>query len=241
MRDEKDSTLKNIYENSEKLNVYKHSFLLEITSCAGPLIDNPLLSNKLEDINLKIDQSTTQLKSCVEAMSVIDRSRDVYKPVARRGALFYMTLFALKAIDPVYQFSIDSFVKLFADSIGSAPKVSDITPKRISNIIVRLTDNVFEFSCISIYEKHNVLYLFQMACALDKDAGNLLDSELMFFIEGTCAANSSEERNIKNPTKWLSNKSWQEVVNLSTRFERFSNLVEHISSNIGRWEKVNHY
>lgn len=231
LKDQKDLTLATVYESKEKLNECKHSFLLEIVSCAGPLIDNPLLSDKLEDIGSRMDSSSARHGSSVESMSAIDRSRDVYRPVAKRGASFYTALFGLKAIDPFYQFSIDWFVRLFADSIESAATGGD----RISNIIDRLTEDVFEFGRVGIYEKHNVLYLFQTACALDKDAGQLSDSELTFFVRGTAGF---ETRSVKNPTTWLPDKSWQEVVVLSTNFERFSNLIEHICCNVGRWEEV---
>lgn len=234
LKAEKDSTLETIYENKAKLDEYKRSFLLEIVSCAGPLIDSSLLSNKLDDIRSQMDSSSARHGSSVESMSAIDRRADVYRPVAKRGALYYTALFALKAVDPFYQFSIDWFVRLFADSVESAT-AGDTTPERMSNIIDRLTEDVFEFGRVGIYEKHDALCLFQTACALDKDAGNLSDSELTFFIRGTAGC---EQRSVKNPTTWLPDKSWRQVVDLSANFERFSNLIEHVCNHVGRWENV---
>lgn len=233
---EKELTLKKIYQNKETLQEFKNSFLIEIINCTEPLIDNTRLSNKLEDIKSKINLSSTQLESSIESMSSIYRSRDVYKSVSKKGALYYMSLYGLKIIDPLYQFSIDSFVTLFLNSIKSSKKGQTVLD-RISNIIDQLSDYVFEFNSISIYEKHNLLFLFQMACTLDKDAGKLLDSELMFFIKGNADA---EKVCIKNPTTWLSNKCWQHIVNLSTNFVHFSNLIEHVRSDDTIWKEVNY-
>lgn len=241
LNDEKKRTSEDIYGYTETLEAHKRSFLREIVGCAGPLIDNPLLSDKLDDVKSKIDWCAARLESSAGSMSVIDRSRDVYKRVAKRGASFYAALFAMKAIDPLYQFSYDSFAKLFADSIDSAAAAAarggdDTTPTRIANIIDRLTDDVLEFSCVGIYEKHVALYLFQIACALEKNAGNLTDAELTFFVKGT--RKSGPERSADNPAGWLPDKSWQEVVRLSANVERFSHLIEHVRNNVERWEKV---
>lgn len=237
LEDKKEQIVKNIYQNKEALEAFKNTFIKEIINCAEPLIDNTQLSNKLEDIKLKINLCSAELKTSIESMSLMDQSRAVYKSVSQKGTLFYMSLYELKVIDPLYQFSIDSFMKLFLNSIDSAKKDQNVL-NRISNIIEKLTNDVFIFSSISIYEKHNLLFLFQIACTLDKDAGYLLNSELIFFIKGNTIG--CENVTIKNPTTWLSNKCWQNVVNLSMKFENFSKLIEHICCNIVNWKEVSY-
>lgn len=236
LEDERASILENMYQNKETVKKLKNVFLTEIISCTVPLIDNSKLSSILEDIKLKINLSSAELESSIESISIRNQIREDYKSVSKRGALLFMCLNELKAVDQLYQFSIDSFIKLFLNSITSASE-NQIKLKRISNIINQVTNDVFEFSCISIYEKHNLLFLFQIACTLDKDDGKLLDTELIFFIKGNVG---SEEINIANPTTWLSKKCWQYVVNLSKCFEHFSNLIEHIRNNIEVWEEVIH-
>lgn len=237
VEDKKELIVKTMYQHKEELETLNNLFIKEIINCAEPLIDNPHLSNKLEDIKLKIDLCSTELKLSVESMTLIDQSRDIYKSVSQKGTLFYTSLYGLKDIDPLYQFSVKSFMKLFLNSIDLAKKDQNVL-NRISNIIDQLTNDVFEFSSISIYEKHNLLFLFQIACTVEKDAGHLLNSELIFFIKGNIG---SENLTIKNPTTWLSNKCWQNVVNLSTSFETFSNLIEHIGNNIETWKEVNYF
>jgi len=237
VEDKKELIVKNMYQQKEELEAFKNLFIKEIINCAEPLINNPHLSNELEDIKLKIDLCSTELKFSIESMTLIDQSIDIYKSVSQKGTLFYMSLYGLKDIDPLYQFSIESFIKLFLNSIDLAKKDLNVL-NRISNIIDQLTNDVFEFSSISIYEKHNLLFLFQIACTLDKDAGHLLNSELIYFIKGNIM--NSENITIENPTTWLSNKCWQNVVDLSTSFENFSNLVKHICNNIAEWKEVNY-
>lgn len=236
IENEKKLMLEKMFYNKKNLTVLKNSFLTEIISCTEPLIDNTQLSNTLEDIKSKINSTSIELNSSIKSLSIIDQSRCAYECISKKGALFYMILYRLKAIDPLYQFSIDLFMKLFLNSINSAEQ-DQIVLNRISNIIDQLTKTVLEFSCINLFEKHNILFLFQMAYALDKDTGNLSDSELMFFINND---KSCKKINIKNPTTWLSNKCWQYVVNLSKNFIHFSNLIEHICSHVEDWKNVSY-
>lgn len=235
LEDEKESILEKIYQNNEALRDFKSSLLMEIISCTKPLIDNGQLLDKIEDIKSKINVCTEELQTSIESMSAIHRSRNIYASVSKRAALFYMIFYGLKTIDPLYTFSIDSFLQLFLNSINSSTK-DQIVPNRISNIIEKLTNDVFEFSCISIYEKHSLLFLFQIAYTLDKDTGLLLDSELVFFIKGNNT--DSGTNSITNPTTWLTDKCWQDVVCLTTNFENFSNLIDHICNNVEDWKKV---
>lgn len=237
LEDDKKTILEKISRNKEILEECKNSFLNRVISCAVPLIDNPQLSDKLEDIKSQIDTKTTELETSIESMRAINESRDVYKPVSRRGALLYTDLYGLKAIDPLYQFSIESFVKLALNSIDAAKK-DEIIANRTSNIVDRLTRDVIEFGSVCVYEKHSILFLFRTACTLDKDFGNLTDSELMFFIRGDVGA---EKTSVKNPTTWLSNKCWREVINLSAGFESFTDLTEHVRDNIDDWKKVKNF
>lgn len=233
LEDKRKLILETIHQNNETLKELKNSFLTEIMNCSNLLISNSQLLNKLEDIKLKINSSSIELETSIKSLSKINQLREVYKPLSKKGALFYMILYQLKEIDPLYQFSIDSFIKLFYNSINTAKK-NQIELNRISNIIDQLTNLFFEFSCISIYEKHNILFIFQLACTLDKDSGKLLDSEIIFFIKG-----GFEKSSIKNPITWLSNSSWQDIVYLSMNFDNFSNLIEHVCSNNEDWKKVN--
>lgn len=234
LEEKKESILKKIYQNKEALRDYKSSLLVEIVRCTTPMIDNIQLLSKIEDIKSKFNSKTVELQSSLESMSVIHHSRNVYSSISKKGALFYMILSGLKILDPLYQFSFDSFIKLFLNSINTSEK-NETVSNRISNIIEQLTNDVFEFSYIGIYEKHTLLFLFQIAYILDKDTGTLLDSELVFFIRGN---RDSGNNNIKNPMTWLSNKCWQDIIYLTMNFESFSNLIEHINNNVEDWKKV---
>ena len=55
----------------------------------------------------------------------IDISRNQYKPVAVRGTVLYFVISDMSNIDPMYQYSLVYFKKLFRTSLELTEKVAD--------------------------------------------------------------------------------------------------------------------
>jgi len=54
---------------------------------------------------------------------------------------------------------------------------------RLNNIMDTLTYNVYNYGCTGIFEKHKLLFSFQITLKLQMDAGNIRQEELDFFIK----------------------------------------------------------
>lgn len=68
-----------------------------------------------EDIKIRQDESKiTEVE--------IDKTREIYRPVAYRAAVLFFTIIDLSAIDPMYQYSLQWFSGLFGSSIDNSPK-----------------------------------------------------------------------------------------------------------------------
>ena len=64
----------------------------------------------------------------------IDAARQQYKPVATRGSILYFVIADLSLIDPMYQFSLNYFSRLFNIVIENSPK-SSVIESRIMILI----------------------------------------------------------------------------------------------------------
>lgn len=67
-----------------------------------------------------------QVKESLEVAEVtarkIESASSAYKPCAERASLLYFILIELVAIDPMYQFSLESYTELFLISIAKSAK-----------------------------------------------------------------------------------------------------------------------
>ena len=55
----------------------------------------------------------------------IDKTREIYRPVAYRTSILFFTIIDLALIDPMYQYSLQWFANLFGQSIDNSQKSSD--------------------------------------------------------------------------------------------------------------------
>jgi dynein heavy chain len=56
---------------------------------------------------------------------LITKNRENYRPVARRGSILYFVIADLALIDPMYQYSLEFFSRLFGRRLEKSEK-SDV-------------------------------------------------------------------------------------------------------------------
>jgi dynein heavy chain len=56
----------------------------------------------------------------------IDENRENYRIVARRGSVLYFVVADLANIDPMYQYSLEFFTKLFVMRLEKSEKAADL-------------------------------------------------------------------------------------------------------------------
>jgi dynein heavy chain len=87
-------------------------------------------------------------------MKRIDDTRETYRPCGRQASILFFVLNDLNKIDPMYQFSLDWYKKLFMKSINDSREGFQ---DRIQSIIKTHTLAVFKQACRSLFEKHKIL------------------------------------------------------------------------------------
>lgn len=86
-------------------------------------------------------------------------------------------------IDPMYQFSLDSYIELFSNSIDKSlkhPRLDD----RIKYLNEFHTYAVYQYTCRGLFERHKLLFSFQMCAKIMEAAQKLNLDEYNFFLRG---------------------------------------------------------
>lgn len=77
-----------------------------------------------EELIITLDQSketsvniNERMAEAEETSKVINSTRESYRPVAKRGSILYFVIADLANIDPMYQYSLDFFSKIFVNRL----------------------------------------------------------------------------------------------------------------------------
>uniref|UniRef100_A0A336KTI1 CSON011058 protein n=1 Tax=Culicoides sonorensis TaxID=179676 RepID=A0A336KTI1_CULSO len=218
--------------NKNLLQKLEDSLLHELTSNTGNMLDNTELVTTLENTKTKASEILEKLALAQVTSKEIEVLRDGYRSVSKRGAILFFVLSDLALVDTMYQYSLHSFLVVFTYSLRKAiPDI--ILSKRLTNIIETLTKNIYEYGCTGIFERHKLLFSFQITTRLQQSVGLITQKYLDFFIKGSISIEKSSE---KVPCSWLTSKQWDDIIKLTNDFpDTFGGLSEHIERNMDEW------
>ncbi|XP_051490092.1 dynein axonemal heavy chain 10 [Apus apus] len=225
-----------IQETSDNKNLLKDledSLLRELTSSTGNMLDNLDLVQTLEETKSKATEVIEKLKLAETTARDIDRLRDGYRPAAKRGAILFSVLSEMALVNTMYQYSLVAFLEVFGFSLRKSMP-SPILPKRLKNIMDTLTFNTYNYGCTGLFEKHKLLFSFNMTIRIEQADDRLTQEELEFFLKG----NTSLEKSAREkPYAWLPDQGWEDLIRLSEVFpEKFESLPDDVEKNPDVWK-----
>ncbi|KAM4746905.1 dynein axonemal heavy chain 3-like [Rhinophrynus dorsalis] len=163
----------------------------------------------------------------------IDETRDGYRPVANHASVIFFVISNLAHIDSMYQFSLDWFINLYINAIKKSESSQNLY-ERITNLNDYFKDSIYEHVCRSLFENHKLLFSFLLCVGLQKNRGLVNNDEWYFLLTGGVAL----EMPRPNPdATWLKDKSWGEILRLST-LPLFTGLDDHFCSNLIEWKHI---
>jgi len=196
----------------------------------------------LDDIelieNLKLSKATAEIViasvSQAEVKQVqIDQARQQYELVAQRGSLLFFVIADLALIDPMYQFSLNYFQRIYGMVIEGTEKVEDIG-ERVSTLIKQITVTVFLNVCRGLFNSHKTLFSFLVATAIAQNAGELSKTEWNFLVRGL---GLKQDKPLAQPPELkLSPKVWNILCNLKQASSAFETLPQNVLSNQAAWQ-----
>lgn len=222
-------------ENKQLLQQLEDSLLRELATSTGNMLDNIELIDTLENAKSKAAVVLAQLKLSAETQEDIEKLRNGYRPAAIRGGVLFFALSDMSMVNAMYQYALTSYLDVFAFSLRkSLPDT--VLAKRLNNIIKTLTENVYCYGCTGIFERHKLLFSFQIATKLALRNELLKQTELDFFIKGSILVAKSERA---CPAKWMAEKQWEDLLRLAVDFKNpFETLPDHFSKFSHEWKDV---
>ncbi|KAI4888942.1 hypothetical protein NFI96_027441 [Prochilodus magdalenae] len=234
LEEQRERLIQETSENKRLLKDLEDSLLRELATSTGNMLDNVELVYTLEETKSKASEVFEKLKMAENTSVDIDRLRDGYRPAAKRGAILFFVLAEMALVNSMYQYSLASFLEVFDYSLRKSLPDS-ILPKRLKNIMNTLTLNVYNYGCTGLFERHKLLFSFNMTIKIEQAEGRAPQEELEFFLKGNLSLEKSKR---KKPCDWLPDQGWEDIVRLNELFpNEFGTLIDDIERNPNEWKK----
>jgi dynein heavy chain len=177
-------------ENRQIIKGLEDTLLRELAASKGSILDNDELIATLNNAKKKSVEIGESLETAKKTSEDIDKTRTLYQKVAKRGSILYFAMGGMVAISEMYEFSLGSYLEVFDTALRDA-KPDRIVDNRLKNIREKMTQTMYDYTCMGIFECHKLLFAMQMTCMILTGDHDLVPKEFDFYMKG----NPSLEKN----------------------------------------------
>lgn len=142
--------------------------LEKLSSASGSrLLDDTELIEMLHSIKKKSQEAKEREAASVMTEISINKKREQYRSVARRGSILYFVIVSLAQINSMYQYSLDQFLEWFQESLEAAEKATNVAV-RVDHLSKYLTLHVYKQVNMGLFEKDKLTFRLIMALRIMK-------------------------------------------------------------------------
>ncbi|VDK74222.1 unnamed protein product [Dibothriocephalus latus] len=134
-------------ENKQLLKDLEDTLLRELATSTGNMLDNMDLVNTMEETKKKVTDVSEKLKLAATTAVDVEKLRDAYRPVARRGAILFFVLSDLAVVNPMYQFSLPAYLSVFEPALRKSMPDNNFQ-KRLDKMMHVVTMSVYIYGCM---------------------------------------------------------------------------------------------
>ena len=231
----KNELIMSISRNKQSLVEGENRILELLSKSQGLVLDDKELVEKLQASKLTSNEVKKNLVEAEETQKNIDEARSKCKPVATRGSILYFVIADLALIDPMYQFSLSYFSRLFNLVIDTSPK-SENFDERINILMNTITETIYLNVCRGLFNSHKQLFSFLVSSAIDRKSGQISGEEWNVFLKGIPLIKSNIQVPAIPPNTKFSQKSWSALCNTQTGIPIYKEVVQSIIQDYPSWE-----
>ncbi|KAK3782184.1 hypothetical protein RRG08_032935 [Elysia crispata] len=233
LEDSKNQLIVSNAQMKQELKEIEDKILHLLSASQGSPVDDIELIETLDASKITSGEIQSKVKVAELTERSIDETRSQYIPVALNSQILFFCVADMANIDPMYQYSLEWFIKIFLSAIANAERAESIV-ERVQHINSTFTYSLFCNVCRSLFEKHKLLFGLLMCTRIEMEKGNINMLEWRWLIAGGTVI--PEE--LPNPApKWLSVRSWNDILTLPA-LPAFEGFAVDFEKNVSAFKKI---
>ncbi|XP_055888364.1 dynein axonemal heavy chain 1-like isoform X4 [Biomphalaria glabrata] len=233
LEDSKNQLIISNAKMKSELKDIEDKILYLLSASQGSPVDDIELIETLDASKITSSEIQTKVKIAETTEKIIDETRSQYIPVAINAQILFFCVADMGKIDPMYQYSLEWFIRIFMNSIAQAERAETLA-ERVVHINETFTYNLYINVCRSLFEKHKLLFGLLMTVRREMEKGNIDLSDWRWLIAGGTVV----PEQLPNPDpSWISVRSWNEILTLPT-LPSFKNFASHFKKYIHEFKYI---
>eukprot|EP00227_Mantoniella_beaufortii_P011774 CAMPEP_0197579874 /NCGR_PEP_ID=MMETSP1326-20131121/3768_1 /TAXON_ID=1155430 /ORGANISM="Genus nov. species nov., Strain RCC2288" /LENGTH=4505 /DNA_ID=CAMNT_0043143449 /DNA_START=243 /DNA_END=13760 /DNA_ORIENTATION=+ len=245
LQEQSSALVRTLGEYTVQITELEDNLLFRLSNSQGDILEDIELIENLEQTKRTATEIAVKVTQATETQITINQTREIYRPVAARGALMYFLIDVLNVLDRVYQYSMANFVYILKKGMDVCPggpdqsmvpeaeKTEAVLPveKRVEALIESVTGTVFHYVASGLFERHKLIVASQLTIAVIKKQGKLPMQQFDWLLRGPRVTG------VDNPLpEWVGNSNWECVQSLRD-LEGYGNLPDDLVGSAKRWRE----
>ncbi|DBA02677.1 TPA: hypothetical protein N0F65_010502 [Lagenidium giganteum] len=231
----------NIASDKKQLKEIEDKILYMLENSQGNILDDEELIDTLAHSKVTSSAIKTRMAEAETTSKEIDQTREGYRCVAIRGSIIYFAIASLALVDPMYQYSLQFYQKLFVMRLENSAK-SEVLETRLKILMEDITSSMFINVCRGLFEKDKIVYAFMIASSILLQLGAILPSEWNYYLVGdkrssAAQAAATNATKLQRP-KWMSDRVWKVLHGMKEVSPIFHDLPDSVVGHSDAWKKA---
>lgn len=224
-----------ISADKKQLQELEDKILRQISEAQGRILEDEALINTLDASKITSETVNERIALAKVTSEEIDHAREEYRSIAKRGSVIYFVISDMSVVDPMYQYSLEFFMKLFKRRLEVTEKRERVAD-RISLLINDITESFYLNICRGLFEKDKLLYSFMIASKIMLYDSLINDAEWNFYLRGGQGATEMPEQ----LPAFVTEKMYKDFADLSAVSPAFKNALKELVSpaNEAAWRGI---
>lgn len=226
-----------IQQNKFKISLksLEDELLARLASAGENVLEDHALVYNLEATKKTVNEIEEKVKEAKSTSKQIDETRNIYRAAATRASILYFVLNDLCKIDPLYRFSLKSFMTVFKHAITLATtctkgfKHSRKLEERVSALVESITYQTYIYTLRGLFEQDKLTFAFHMILRIMIHSHQITKDEVDFLLR------FPYEMNALSPFDFITRTGWGGIKTL-TMMENFYGIDKDIEHYTKRWK-----
>ncbi|KAI2655454.1 Dynein axonemal heavy chain 11 [Labeo rohita] len=213
-----------------ELKRLEDELLSKLSAAEGNFLRDTALVEQLEYTKNTARHIHNKAVAARENKIKTNEARDLYRPAAERAALLYFTIKELHNINPMYQYSLKAFNKVFLKAIARAPCDEDVSV-RVLSLTEAITHSALQYTCQGLFQRDRLTFLTHTALQVLLTRGSIEAQDLELLLRFPVEVCQS------SPVSFLSPQAWGAIRSLAM-LDAFRGLDRDVEGSAKRWRKL---